>query len=352
LRRIRRSPPPGRGDGIFLYSGRMTRVSISYDMRAPDFAAPAVALYGAALDQSEWADGVGFHRVGISEHHASPDGYMPSPLVMASAVGARTKRVRISISLLLLPFYHPHRLAEDAAVCDLICGGRLDLMVGAGYREEEFDMYGVDIHSRGKMMEDGIKFLQQAWLGEPFEFDGRTVQVLPRPAQRPRPKIIVGGASPASARRAARLGDGYSPIAPRLHEIYLEELARLGKEVPADGSPTVSGVTSSIVAVSEDPDRTWAAIEKNLLHDAVVYAGWTGGRKGAMFAPIATAEELRATDQYRVVTPEACIELARASGELTLRPLVGGIDPDLAWESLMLFGDRVLPHLELDPDPA
>jgi alkanesulfonate monooxygenase SsuD/methylene tetrahydromethanopterin reductase-like flavin-dependent oxidoreductase (luciferase family) len=324
------------------------RLGLGYDMRAPDFAAPAEALYAAALDQAEWADGVGFQRVTISEHHASPDGYMPSPLVMAAAVGARTKRLRIGISLLLLPFYHPHRLAEDAAVCDLICGGRLELMVGAGYREEEFEMYGIDIHRRGRMMEDGITFLRQAWTGEPFEFDGRTVQVLPRPAQRPRPDIIVGGASPASALRAARLGDGYSPIAPRLYQIYLDELARLGKPIP-EGDAVISGGGASIVAVSEDPDRTWAAIEPNLLHDAVVYAGWTSGRRGAMFAEIATAEELRASDQYRVLTPDQCVELAQRSGALTFRPLLGGIDPDLAWESLMLFGDQVLPRLELEP---
>src|SRR5271166_879773 len=166
------------------------RLSLSYDMRAPAFGPPAQDLYAAALDQCEWADGLGFGSVVLPEHHASPDGYLPSPVVMASAVGARTKRMRICISLLLLPFYQPQRLAEDLAVCDLVSGGRLDVMVGAGYREVEFEMYGVDIHRRGKLMEEGITFLEQAWTGEPFEFEGRTVHVLPRPAQRPRPKII------------------------------------------------------------------------------------------------------------------------------------------------------------------
>ena len=157
-------------------------------------------------------------------------------------------------------------------MCDLICGGRLDLMVGAGYREEEFEIYGVHIHRRGRMMEQGIRFLKSAWTGEPFEFEGRTVHILPRPAQRPRPRIILGGASPASAKRAARLADGYSPIAPRLYEIYLEELERLGKPTPPVTGPVTSGTSFSVVAVSDDPERTWAAIEKNLLHDAVVYA--------------------------------------------------------------------------------
>lgn len=322
----------------------MVKLSLSYDMRVPDFGPPGMELYSAALDQCEWADRLGFESVVVSEHHASPDGYMPSPLVMASAIGARTERVRIMISLILLPFYHPHRLAEDAAVCDLICGGRLDLMFGAGYREDEFDMYGVDIHQRGRMMTEGIEFLKQAWTGEPFEFQGRTVQVLPRPAQRPRPRIVLGGASPASARRAARIADAYAPIAPRLYEIYLEELARLGKPAPEAEDLGIAQGTS-VVAVADDPDRTWSAIEPNLMHDAAVYGAWTVGRRGSMFAQVGSAEELKASGQYLVLTPEECLARAQETGTLRFRPLVGGIKPEIAWESLHLFEAKVLPRL-------
>lgn len=316
-------------------------------MRVPDFGPPGEALYAAALDQSEWADRLGFDSVTLSEHHASPDGYMPSPIVMASAIGARTRRLRIMISLILLPFYHPLRLAEDAAVCDLVCGGRLDLMFGAGYREEEFDMYGVDIHQRGRLMAEGIEFLKRAWTGEPFEFQGRTVQVLPRPAQRPRPRIVLGGASPASARRAARIADAYAPIAPRLYQIYLEELGRLGKPEPQGGDPQVAQATA-VVAVSDDPDRTWNAIERNLMHDAAVYGAWTSGRRGSMFAQIGSSEELKASGQYLVLTPEECLSRAAHSATLRFRPLVGGIDPDIAWEGLHLFEAKVLPHLDVE----
>ena len=326
-------------------------LSLSFDMRVPDFGPPGKVLYKAALDQCEWADRVGFRSVVLSEHHASPDGYMPSPLVMASAIGARTRRLRIMISLILLPFYHPQRLAEDAAVCDLVCGGRLDLMFGAGYREDEFDMYGIDIHQRGRMMSNGIEFLKEAWTGEPFEFQGRTVQILPRPAQQPRPRIVLGGASPASARRAARIADAYAPIAPRLYEIYLEELAKLGKPPPAGGDPRVAQSTA-VVAVSDDPERTWNAIERNLMHDAAVYGAWTAGRRGSMFAQVGSPEELRASGQYLVLTPEECLSRTAKSSSLQFRPLVGGVDPDIAWESLHLFESRVLPHLEVNQPPS
>ena len=323
------------------------RLSLRYDMRAPSFGPPAQELYSAALEQCEWADRAGFHSVGISEHHASEDGFLPSPVVLAAGIGARTKHIRIAISLLLLPFYNPIRLAEDLAVADLISGGRIDLMIGAGYREEEFEMYGIDIHRRGELMEDGVAFLREAWSGESFEYQGRTVKISPRPAQRPRPRITLGGASPASARRAARLADGYAPMSPRLHEIYVEESRRLGKPSSA-AEPIRDDATHPVVAVSDDPDRAWQAIERNVMHDALVYGSWTAGRRGSVFAPISTFEELRASGQYRVLTPEACIDAARRSGSLTLHPLVGGIDPDFAAESLGLFNDEVLPALQSD----
>src|SRR5262249_60054819 len=92
---------------------------ISYDMRAPAFGAPARELYAAALDQVQWADGLGFDTVGLGEHHGSPDGYNPSPLVLAAAMGARTRRIQLRTSVLLAPLYDPIKLAEDAAVTQL-----------------------------------------------------------------------------------------------------------------------------------------------------------------------------------------------------------------------------------------
>jgi alkanesulfonate monooxygenase SsuD/methylene tetrahydromethanopterin reductase-like flavin-dependent oxidoreductase (luciferase family) len=162
---------------------------------------------------------------------------------------------------------------------------------------------------------------------------------------------VLGGASPASARRAARLADAYAPVAPRLYEIYLEELARLGKPAPEDGDPGI-GLNTSVVAVSDDPERTWSAIEPNLMHDASVYGAWTDGRKGSMFAQVQTTEELRASGQYLVLTPEECVAQAESSGFLRFRPLVGGIDPELAWESLQLFESKVLPRLDVEAPAA
>jgi alkanesulfonate monooxygenase SsuD/methylene tetrahydromethanopterin reductase-like flavin-dependent oxidoreductase (luciferase family) len=276
------------------------------------------------------------------EHHASLDGYLPSPIVMGAAVAGVTQRVLVRLSLVLLPLYDPLRAAEELAVLDLISGGRLRLTVGLGYRQEEYDQFGVNIKRRPSLMEEAVETLKQAWTGESFDYRGRTVRVLPRPAQRPRPEIYMGGASPASARRAARIADGYQPLSPRLYDFYLEELQRLGRPAPAV-KPATAGA-GGYLFVAEDPDREWDRIAKHALHDANEYARWIGDRRGP-FSPVADADELRRSGIYRVVTPEECADIAGREGTITFKPLVGGLDPDVGWAGLELFAAKVLPRI-------
>lgn len=318
----------------------MNHLTLLYDMRAPDSGAPADALYQAAVAQCTWADTRGFTSVTLTEHHATTDGYLPSPMILGAAIAGSTQDLLVRLSLVLLPLYHPLRAAEDLAVLDLISGGRLRLTVGLGYRPEEYEQLGVVMRQRPSLMEEAVETLKSAWTGEPFEYQGRTVRVLPRPAQRPRPQIAMGGASPASARRAAAIADDYQPLSPKLYDLYLTELAALGKPAPA-ASPAGSG---SYLFVSEDPDRDWARIAPHAMHDNNEYAAWIGGRRGAFSATIGP-DELRRTGPYRVVTPEECLTIAAAGDTLAFKPLVGGLDPEIGWEGLHLFADKVLPYL-------
>ncbi len=115
---------------------------LTYDMRAPAFGAQRTRLFECALDQVSWADGLGFDVVGLGEHHSADDGYNPSPLVLASAMAARSKRIKLRTSVLLAPLYDLPKLAEDAAVTQIISNGRLQLGIGAGYRPVEFETFG------------------------------------------------------------------------------------------------------------------------------------------------------------------------------------------------------------------
>ena len=183
--------------------------TMRFDMRSPATGAPTPDLYSAALDMAEWAETQGCVSVIICEHHTSSDGYLPSPMVLASAMAGRTNVLPIMIAAALLPLYHPVRLAEEMAVLDNLSKGRVSYVVAIGYRPVEYEMYGVDFHQRGRIGEELLGVLLQAKTGEPFECDGRRIHVTPQPFTPGGPMVLWGGGSVAAARRAGRFGLGF-----------------------------------------------------------------------------------------------------------------------------------------------
>ncbi len=317
---------------------------LRFDMRSADGPGPRPDLYDAAVEMSAWGESNGCLAAVLSEHHCSPDGYVPSPLILASAIAARTKTLAIQIAA-LLPIYHePIRLAEDIAVLDIMSRGRVSYVMGLGYRPEEFDMFGVEMKGRGKCMETKLLAVKQALRGEPFEYEGRHVHVTPSPHSPGGPLMFMGGSTPAAARRAARCDMGlYAQyFDPALEQTYRDECARLGTEPKDCMIPPAGVVTSAFVA--EDPDKAWSEIGPYLLHDATMYAKWLGNAPSAAKATATTVEALRADPgPYRIFSPEEAAAYLKANGVLVTQPLCGGVPPDLAWQSLHLIAEKVLP---------
>jgi alkanesulfonate monooxygenase SsuD/methylene tetrahydromethanopterin reductase-like flavin-dependent oxidoreductase (luciferase family) len=321
------------------------RWAVRYDLRAPAIGAPAPTLYRAALDQIAWADRLGADEVLISEHHGSDDGYLPSAATFAAAAAAVTERCRITLAALVLPLLDPVRAAEDTIVVDHISNGRVDVVVALGYVAREFEMFGLSMADRAALLEEKLPVYLAALTGEPFEHRGVTMQVTPPPVQRPRPPVIVGGAAPASARRAARLADGFMPMvhADELHGLYLAECERLGR--PAGRYKNPFGPL--FVHVTDDPDAAWARIAPHALHEMNAYGRWAAESASYTgFVPMEDPDELRSFGMHAVVTPEECLKLWQGlpdDANLLLHPLMGGLDPDLGWTSLRLFEEQVLP---------
>ena len=323
-------------------------LTITYDMRAPDFGAPRAALYAAALDQVAWADELGFDVVGLGEHHGSSDGYNPSPLALACAMAARTRRIMLRTSVLLAPLYDPVKLAEDAAVTQLLSNGRLLLGIGAGYRPSEFESFGRRLEDRWRAMGDTCAFLRQAWTGEPFEWQGRRCVVTPKP-EPCAPPILLGGSSPAAARRAAHIADDwFPPLDARLWQPYRQECLRLGRDDP--GPYPAQGPI--FLWISQDPERDWQWLLPHVQHQLQSYARWTqeafGRAAGPYAGPDITPETVMQSPAYRVLTPEQALQLAQELGEhcvLYLNPLLAGIDPEASWRMLRLYEREVHPHL-------
>jgi alkanesulfonate monooxygenase SsuD/methylene tetrahydromethanopterin reductase-like flavin-dependent oxidoreductase (luciferase family) len=316
---------------------------LRFDFRNPVFAGTTCAeRYAAALDMAAWADRLGCVSIAVSEHHGSADGYLPSPLPMIAAMAARTTNVRFMVAALIAPFYDPLRLAEDMAVLDHLSRGRVDLIVAGGYVREEFAMYGVPMSDRARRVTDTVATLRAAFTGEPFEFRGRTVQVTPPPYRPSGPAIMLGGSSEPAARRAARIADGFIPSVPEVWEFYRDEVQRLGRPDPG---PSPVG-ENRIIALADDVDKGWEEMAPYFLHETNAYGAWQAQDDIASpYRTVDDIDELKARGQYSVLTPDdLVVELKAATFPFVMfHPLCGGIPPELAWSSLRLFENEVLP---------
>lgn len=323
---------------------------LRFDMRLHERGTPAQEMYRAALEMAEWADDHGCLVVAFSEHHGSSDGYLPAPTVMAAATAVRTRRVPIQVAALLAPLHHPVQMAEELAVLDILSGGRVSYVLGLGYRPEEFDLYGVPMDERVARLEAAVHVLRRAWAGEPVESDDGSageIRVTPLPLTPGGPLLLMGGGTPAAARRAARLGLGMiTERSGDLEQHYVEACRALGREPGI----FVGGGDATVVAtfVDHDPDAAWERLGPYLLHDARAYADWNVGAAKPLpgsVVDVRTVEEVRAAGRYRVYTPEEAVEHVRASGPLVVHPLCGGTPPELGWSTLRLLADEVLPRL-------
>ncbi|MBP8925466.1 MAG: LLM class flavin-dependent oxidoreductase [Pseudomonadales bacterium] len=322
------------------------QLQLAFELRSPSCGASHRELYAAMLDICAWADEIGFSTVNFGEHHASETGYNPSPLICCAAVAGRTRRIAMRPNVLLAPLYDPLKLAEDTAVLALLAPGRFSLALGGGYRPAEFAMFGRELGQRWQSIGETVAVLRQAWRGESFEYQGRTVRVTPQPD--PPPPILLGGSSAAAARRAARIADGWlPPLDPRLWEPYRAECVLLGKPDPGAFPP----FGPTFLWVSENVDTAWDMLAPHVASQIDEYAAFTREGFGEVKGPYkgsSDASSLRTNRAYRVMNPADTLALAESlgpDGVLLLNPLLGGIAPREAWKMLHLFEREVLPQL-------
>mgnify|MGYP001556345452 CR=1 FL=1 len=324
---------------------------LRYDLRSPAFGRGSAELVRAAIEQVEWADKRGFHRVELTEHHGMPDNVNPSPLITAAAMASRSSRIRFQPSAIILPLHDPIRIAEDCVMVDIVSNGRLDVTLGLGYMPSEFEMFGVSLKDRAQLMDDKLDALGRALKGERFEYDGRKIHVTPSPVQAGGPKLFIGGGVLAAARRAARYGDGYYPMSYRAD--FVEEYHRACVEYGKTPGRVIHGPGSAVIHIAEDPDEAWAQLAPFALHETNSYAA-NAQKTGQVLhqKPADSADALRNSGNYLIFTPEDGLSYCRAQRDLgrhvVINPLISGIDPAFSWKSLELIASRIIPKLEAD----
>ncbi len=190
---------------------------------------------GAAAELAAAAEEAGFESLWTVEHTVVPAGYgstypyaqggrmagghddipLPDPLIWMAYVAAATRRIKLATGIMILPQHNPVLVAKQVATLDHMSGGRILLGIGVGWLREEFEVLGAKFDERGPRTDEYIQVLRELWGAEKPNFNGRFVQFKdaycrPQPVKKHVP-IIVGGHSPAAARRAGRLGDGFFP---------------------------------------------------------------------------------------------------------------------------------------------
>ncbi|MFL6090167.1 MAG: LLM class flavin-dependent oxidoreductase [Aeromicrobium sp.] len=230
--------------------GTAMKVGLYFDIRNP----PAwhqdwTRLYGFTLELCEEADLLGVDSLWFSEHHLFEDGYLNQPLPMLAAVAARTQRARLGTAIMVAPIRKAPLIAEEAALVDVISGGRLDIGLGTGYRAPEFELYGDSLKARYDRTDKRVRELRSLWSS------GR---VRPPPVQQQIP-IWMGYQGPKGAHRAGVLGEGLLSVDPALLAPYREGLIAGGHD---PNSARMSGGLSAFI--TEDPERDWPLVAKHV----------------------------------------------------------------------------------------
>lgn len=242
------------------------RLGIYVDARNPQpWRRPWHEHYEQTLALVEQAEALGVGAVWLTEHHGFADGYLSQPLVLAAAIAARTRRMRIGTAVLLLPLRAIRHVAEQAALIDQLSGGRLELGLGAGYLREEFAAFGADHAERFQALEDGVRELREIW------GDAETV---PSPAQSPLP-LWLGHNTEIGARRAGRLRTGLLSLQLELAEPYLAAFEDAGGRRE---QARMGGVLQLLLA--RDPERAWATVRPHLSAQWDSYRAHTARSEG------------------------------------------------------------------------
>ncbi len=312
-------------------------------------------LYREALDLAALAEDLGFDSVWTSEHHFADDSYAPSLFPLSAAMAARTHSITIGTALILAPLHQPLRLAEDAAVTDLLSGGRFVLGLGLGWLPWELEAFGVSLRDRARRMELAIQTCRQAWGDGLVEDAG--VAVFPKPAQRRGPPIWLGGHREPAIRRAARIADGWIAGEPD-EETFRVRVGWLRDEQERRGRSAEELETAGYwpVFVGTDRARAW---EKVLPYhhyirwkydDFLRAKGRIGSLPGSPLLDHHLEEELRASmicgsaDEVAAAI-KALATVAGPRFTFIARLYYPGMDPRTMRESTQLFAERVIPAL-------
>jgi probable F420-dependent oxidoreductase len=272
--------------------------------------------YKEALEEVTRAEALGLDSVWMEEHHAVTNHYWPSPLTVLAGFATRTSTLTLGTDIVVAAFHNPVRLAEDAAMLDVMSGGRFTLGIAIGYKPDEFALYGVDLEKRGARFEEQLAIIKGLWTQDRVSFKGTYYRVdgrlEPKPVTKPHPPVWIGGWGDITLRRAATLADNWLPgptaDLKRLlagKKRFLDNRRAAGLTQPIVEWP----LTRDLIIADSDREARELAEEHIMIAYRREYAG--GWRHPFIDASIATDLDRLMEDRFIIGGPEQCVRMIR-----------------------------------------
>ncbi len=231
-------------------------------------------LYRDLIDASLVAESLGLDSLWLSEHHFWFDGYCPSVLTAAAAVLGATSRLKVGTAVLLLPLHPAAKVALDSLQVNRLSGGRLCLGMGLGYRDTEFDAFGLSRRERGRRMERSLADLVTILQAEPGIA----------------PPVYVAVASLAAARRAGRFGLPMFVDSTLSRSQVVECLEEHRRASVVAANPAISHGIQRDVWMTDDPERDWLKLFPELRYMRRQYSAWSTPQAPGQSVEAYTAE--------------------------------------------------------------
>lgn len=224
------------------------------------------------LEDIKYADKNGFSSVVFAEHHFLDDGWIPRPLIIAAAAAAITKNMRIGTDIVVLPLHHPVAVAEEAAVVDVLSGGRFILGVALGWIRQEFEGFGVPYKDRAAIFEQSLYLVRRLLNGETISNDGhfkfKGARIRPLPVNPQGVPLWMGALADAALPRIARVGDAWvMPPGTKLKELIRQQKLLNDKRADANQPPFKEWPLRREAFVAESDTKAWELFAQGLRHE-------------------------------------------------------------------------------------
>lgn len=315
----------------------------------------------AIIEQVKLAERLGFDSVWAGEHHLTDGFHFFPQLALLSHLAAYSGDMNLGTNLVLLPLHPPVDIAEQVALIDQLCGGRFILTLGQGYRQEEFDAFGVDMKDRLARFVDGIQVIRRLWSErdvdhetEWYSLAGATVR--PAPVQPGGPPIWIGASAERAIKRAGRLADAFMAMPNATKGEVTSQLQMFGDARAQAGlAPALEAGRLIEVFCHSDSGEARRRVAPHLLTKYAAYASWglqnSGSDEDVEGQSVEEQFSHLAKDRFVVGDPDEVVEGLVAQHQevglthLTMRVTWPGSDPAHAMECIELLGTEVLPRV-------